>query len=161
MTTNNDTRCLCDPLRGIKWTRKCPIHGILDKPMGDASTRKDEALAQSSVLTSPANTSEIRDNEDVIITAMCKAAHKSQSPGCGPLETGKIPGGMWNYMEAALHAALPYLRTTEPVFSEVAAIEAMATALNDSKEAENHGFSFNERLAKVCFKALKDGQYVG
>lgn len=23
--------CLCDPLKGIKWTRECPIHGIPDK----------------------------------------------------------------------------------------------------------------------------------
>lgn len=48
----------------------------------------------------------------------------------------------------------------ELVMSEVAAVEAMAMALNDSKEMENQGFSFNERLAKICFKALKDGEYV-
>lgn len=37
---------------------------------------------------------------------------------------------------------------------EIAMVEAMATALNDSKEMENQGFSYNERLAKICFKAL-------
>lgn len=45
-------------------------------------------------------------------------------------------------------------RSPEPVMSEVGMVEAMATALNDSKEMENQGFSYNERLAKICFKAL-------
>lgn len=42
--TNTDSpiECLCDPLKGIKWTSECPIHGIPDKNMGDASNRKTE-----------------------------------------------------------------------------------------------------------------------
>lgn len=60
----------------------------------------------------------------------------------------------------ALSEAEAYLKQQEGKASEGvgeyadAMIEAMATALNDSKEAENLGFSFNERLAKVCFVAL-------
>lgn len=39
--------------------------------------------------------------------------------------------------------------------NEVAMVEAMAQALNDSKEMENQGFSYNEKLAKICFNAIK------
>ena len=40
-------------------------------------------------------------------------------------------------------------------YISVVAVECMAQELNDSSVGENNGFSYNERLARVCLEGLK------
>lgn len=40
-------------------------------------------------------------------------------------------------------------------YISVVAVEVMATELNGAPISENNGFSYNERLARVCLEALK------
>ena len=93
---SNVGTCLCDPLNGIKWTRKCPVHGIPDKPteqeLFDRMTNAREKLR--GIERTP---SEIRlPCDEQLIAKMLLA--------CSDLED------LNDCMTAALRVLKPYLR---------------------------------------------------